>query len=289
MILNQCKTIFLLALLSSLCMVLGYSIGGQHGMHIALIMALIMNFVTYFFSDKIVLYAYKAEPLDKHHYSYVYSCVKDLSSRMGIPMPSLLLIPTDEANAFATGRSPRHASVAITKGITHILNEHQLRGVLAHELAHIKNRDILISTIAATLATAIGYVAHMAKYALLFGSSDSRRKNNNVIGAFFIAIFMPFAALLIQLGISRSREYLADETGATYSQDPLSLASALETLHYHADTSRYSNDYQPYQTGTASLFIVNPFRSGAITHLLSTHPPVQERILRLRQMHKKMF
>lgn len=289
MILNQFKTVFLLALLSGLCVSLGYCIGGPHGMHIALIMSLITNIVTYFFSGKIVLYMYQAQPLDEEKYSAVYTCIKELSLRMKLPMPSLWLIPTHEANAFATGRSPAHACVAITEGITRILDEHQLRGVLAHELAHIKNRDILISTIAATLATAIGYIAHMAQYAVFFNSSDSRRNNNNAITSLLIVIFMPLAAMLIQLGISRSREYLADETGAHYSQDPLSLASALETLHYHAGNSRGAHDYQPHQASTASLFIVNPFRAQGILNLLSTHPPMEERIRRLRQMHEKMF
>lgn len=289
MILNQCKTFFLLALLSGLCVFLGYCIGGPHGMHIALIMALIMNVATYFFSGSIVLYLYQAQPLDKEKYSSVYTSVKELSLRMGLPMPSLWLIPDSQANAFATGRSPAHASIAITEGISHVLDERQLRGVLAHELAHIKNRDILISTIAATVATAIGYMAHMAQYAALFGPSDSRRKNDNFVVSLLIAIFMPLAAMLIQLGISRSREYLADETGAHYAQDPLSLASALETLEYQAHQSRFNNGYKPHQASTASLFIVNPFKAQGILNLLSTHPPMQERIRRLRQIHEKMF
>ncbi len=289
MILNQLKTVILLAILSGLFVAFGYLFGGYTGLHVALIMALLMNAITYFFSDKIVLYMYGAQPLDPERYKRVYEIVGELAETMQLPMPKLWLIETPMANAFATGRNPSHASVAITTGILSILDEQELRGVLSHELAHVKNRDILIATIAATIATAISYLAHMAQHLAWIGSlSNDRRRNTNPIVMILVAIVMPIAAMLIQLAISRSREYLADETGATYSRDPLALASALEKLHDHA-THAHLHSTESGKASTASLFIVNPFSAKGLIALFSTHPPMEERVARLRHMFETMY
>lgn len=289
MIFNQFKTFLLLAVLSSLLIMAGSAIGGSAGVKVALIIALLMNFISYFYSDKIVLYMYQARHLDEHEFKWIYDMVHELTQKMGLPMPQLWLIDTPMANAFATGRNPYHASVAVTTGILDILAPHELRGVLAHELGHVKNRDILISTIAATVATAISYVGTMARYAAIFGgSSDDRDRRSNPFALLLVIIFMPLAAMLLQMAISRSREYLADETGAEYSADPLALASALEKLHYHVHEEHLDAQYDTNKASTASLFIVNPFSAQGIIALFSTHPPMQERIKRLRQMHEKM-
>lgn len=286
---NQLKTAVLLGSLSGLLLLLGSLIGGQQGIIFAFILALVMNAVSYFYSDKIVLHMYKAQPLDEDRYGYIYDMVSELAHRMKIPMPKLWLIPTDMANAFATGRNPGHASVAVTTGILKLLNEKELRGVLAHELSHVKNRDILVTTIAATLATAIGYGAHMAQYASL-ATHTSRRQNNSAgpITAFAIAIFMPLAAMLIQLALSRSREYFADETGALCCQDPLALASALEKLHNHISHANLDNS-DVDKASTAPLFIMHPFAGNRWTTLFATHPPIDARIARLRTIYQKMF
>ncbi|MCK5632491.1 zinc metalloprotease HtpX [bacterium] len=290
MFLNWIKTAILLAALSGLLLFFGAQFGGYSGLQFAFIMALVMNGIAYFFSEKIVLRLYKAQPLNKTDYASVYATVKELSDAMKIPMPKLWLINNSMANAFATGRNPKHASIAITSGIIHILNEDELRGVLAHELAHIKNRDILISTIAATIATAIGYMASMLRYFAFWGAlgGGSRRRNGNPLFMILVAILMPIAAALIQLAISRSREFLADETGASYCKDPLALASALQKLH---DSARISplDPNQNSKASTASLFIVHPFSGKGMLSLFSTHPPVAKRIARLRKMYEKMF
>jgi heat shock protein HtpX len=288
MIFNQFKTFLLLAALSGLLVMAGSFIGGQAGIRIALIIALFMNFISYFYADKLVLALYQARHLDEQEYTWVYDIVQELTQKMHIPMPKLWIIETPMANAFATGRNPQHASVAVTTGILDILKPHELRGVLAHELSHVKNRDILISTIAATVATAISYVGSMARFAALFGSSNDRDRRSNPIALLFVIIFMPLAAMLVQLAISRSREYLADETGATYSQDPLALATALEKLHYYVQEEHLNEQSDARKASTATLFIVNPFTVQGIMALFSTHPPMQERIKRLRQMHEKM-
>lgn len=288
MILNQIKTVILLAAMSGLLLSIGSLIGGYHGVQIAFIMALVMNGVMYFYSDRIVLSMYKAQPLDKNTYPWVYDIVSELARTMQIPMPQLWLIPTQMANAFATGRNPSHASVAVTSGIMSLLNKDELRGVLAHELAHVKNRDILITTMAATLAAAIGYLAHMLQYAAFWGSmSNDRDKKGNPLFMILVAILMPIAATLLQLALSRSREYLADETGACTSRDPLALADALEKLNSSIAHEHLRND-DTQKASTASLFIVHPFTSNGFVNLFSTHPPMQERIKRLRAQFKNM-
>lgn len=292
MIFNWIKTAVLLTALSALFLLVGALFGGQSGLQIALAMALIFNLLAYFFSDKLVLKMYSAQPLDKSIYNNIYAAVEELTHLMNLPMPKLWLIDSTMANAFATGRNPRHASIAVTSGIIHKLDADELRGVLAHELAHIKNRDILISTIAATIAAAIGYVAHMMQHVALWGAmsnNGSRRRGGNPIIMIVISILMPIAAMLIQLAISRSREYLADETGARFSQDPLALASALEKLHASAAHASFNGASDTRTASTASLFIVHPFSGEGLISLFSTHPPVDRRIARLRAMYEKTF
>lgn len=283
---NQFKTVIFLGVLSGLLFVMGYWIGGQNGIIFAFIFSLLINFITYFFSDKIVLKLYGAKKLDENRYSYVYDIVTELSANARIPMPKLWFIDTQMANAFATGRNPQNASVAVTAGILNILDKDELRGVLAHELSHVKNRDILIATIAATVAMAVSYVADMIRWSFIFGGSDRDSKNKgNALASIFIAILMPIAATLIQLAISRSREYLADETGANISHDPLALASALEKLQNSADRQKV-DPASNAQASTASLFIVYPFNASSLFALFSTHPPMDVRIARLRSMAK---
>ncbi len=289
MVFNQFKTFLLLAAMSGLLLLAGSAIGGSSGIKIALLLALIMNIISYFYSDKIVLSLYNAQPLDKNQFSWLHSIVQDLTQKMGLPMPKLWVIDTPMANAFATGRNSDHASVAVTTGILDILDERELRGVLAHELGHVKNRDILISTVAATMSTAIGYLANMVRFAAIYGASDDRNRRTNPFASLLVIIFMPLAAMLLQMAVSRSREYLADETGAEYSEDPLALASALEKLHYSVQRAHLDNQADANKASTATLFIVNPFTAQGIIALFSTHPPMQERIKRLRQMHEKMF
>jgi heat shock protein HtpX len=248
-----------------------------------------MNGIMFFFSDKIVLSLYKAQPLDKKQYEWIYEIVEELTHKMRLPMPKLWLVATPMANAFATGRSPSHASIAVTTGILKLLDAEELRGVLAHELAHVKNRDTLITTIAATIASTIGYMASMLRHAAFWGSfnNDDRRKQNPFV-LIIVSILMPFAATLVQLAISRSREYAADETGACSSHSPLALASALQKLessvkHAHMDEENMQ------QTSTASLFIVHPFAGHSLSSLFATHPPTHKRVERLQQLSKKMF
>jgi heat shock protein HtpX len=285
MFLNQVKTALLLGAMSGLLFLLGFWAGGAKGLTIALIMALLMNFISYFFGDKLVLAMYGAQPLDKVKFHKIYDMVEELSYNAGIPMPKLWYLPTSMANAFATGRSPEHGSVAVTQGVLDILEEHELRGVIAHELGHIKNRDILIATVAATIATAIGYLANMIQWAAIFGGFSGRDDENRGggWGALIIALIMPFAAMLVQLAISRSREYLADESGANFAHDPLALASALEKLNRGAEIQHVQPE-SPAQTATASMFIVYPFSGSGWISLFSTHPPMEKRIERLRKM-----
>jgi heat shock protein HtpX len=281
MFLNRLKTAFLLGAMSGLILLLGHIFGGRAGLTIALTIAVVMNFFVYFYSDKLVLRMYKAQPLDKEKFSYIYDMVDDLCHQAKMPVPKLWYVPTPMANAFATGRNPKNGSVAVTQGILDILEEHELRGVLAHELSHIKNRDILVATIAATMATTIAYLADMLYWSTLFGGRNRNRGSN--AGALLVAILMPFAAMLIQLAISRSREYMADEKGADISHDPLALASALEKLQYSAQAQKLKPKSQA-QTSTASLFIVYPFFGKGMINLFSTHPPMEKRIRRLRNM-----
>ncbi len=285
MFLNQVKTALLLGAMSGLLLLLGAWAGGAKGLTVALIIALLMNFISYFFGDKLVLSMYGAQPLDEVKFRNIYEIVEELAHNAGIPMPKLWYIPTPMANAFATGRNPENGSVAVTQGILDILEEHELRGVIAHELGHIKNRDILIATVAATIATAIGYLANMIQWAAIFGGFSGRDDENRGggWGALIVAIIMPIAATLIQLAISRSREYLADESGANFAHDSLALASALEKLS-HGVEAQHAQPESPAQTATASMFIVYPFSGGGWINLFSTHPPMEKRIERLRQM-----
>ena len=264
--------------------------GGQTGIAIAFILALALNFTMYFFSEKIVLSMYRAQPLDRTEYEWIYETVEELTRTMRIPMPKLWLVHMPMANAFATGRSPNHASVVLTTGILRILDQDEVRGVLAHELSHIKNRDVLVATIAATMATAIGYLANMLHHAAFWGaiSGDDRKRNGNPIVMLLISMLMPFAAFLIQMAVSRSREYLADETGAQACHDPLALASALEKLHHHIPEA-HLHERDTARASTASLFIVHPFTASTLLSLFSTHPPMHHRVERLRKMREKVF
>jgi len=286
---NQLKTTILLASLAGLLMLIGSLIGGYNGIVVAFIISLLFNAFAYFFSDRMVLNLYNAKPLDRAQYDWIYSMVEDLAQKTNIPMPKLWLVKTPMANAFATGRNPQHASVAVTTGILDILNPEELRGVLAHELSHVINRDILVSSVAATMASAIGYVANMMQNMAFWSSSSNDRENRpNPIALLFMAILMPIAASLIQLAISRSREYLADESGAHISHDPLALASALEKLQSNIPYA-HLKDNDSARATTAHMFIVNPFTGQSISALFSTHPPMKQRIERLRRINEEML
>jgi len=274
---NAFKTVLLLTVLTLLLLFLGRAFGGQQGMLIALIFAAVMNFVSYFFSDKIALAMYRAQPATREDLPRVYGVVERLTQRVGIPMPKIYVIPTDSPNAFATGRNPAHASVAVTQGILNLLNDEELEGVLAHELGHVRNRDILISSIAATIAGAITYLAQMGKFAMIFGgvNRDDRDRGGG-LAALLMLILAPIAAMLIQLAVSRSREYEADSTGARFTGNPYALASALSKL----DT--YSRRIPMVATpSTAHLFIIQPLLGMNFGSLFSTHPPIAKRIERL--------
>lgn len=275
---NTFKTAFLLTALTLLLMAIGRAFGGQNGMLLALGVAAVMNFVSYFFSDKIALAMYRAKPVTREELPRAYDAVERLTQKIGIPMPKLYVIPNDSPNAFATGRNPAHASVAVTHGILNLLTDEELEGVLAHELGHVSNRDILISSIAATLAGAITYIAHFARWGMLFsgyGGRDDRDRGGG-FGALIMLFLAPFAAMLIQLAVSRSREYHADETGAHYTGNPYALASALAKL------DAYSRRTPMMATpSTAHLFIVQPFLGMSFGSLFSTHPPIAKRIERL--------
>ena len=288
MVSNIIKTALLLIILNGILLFIGSMIGGVAGIQMALIMAFLMNGITFFFSDKIVLSLYGAQPLDRSRYNWIYEIVEELAIKMGLPMPKLWIVNTNVANAFATGRNPKHGSIAVTTGILAILEEEELRGVLAHELAHIKNRDTLITTIAATIASSIGYLAYMLRHAAFWGSMSGNRRRENPIGMFMVSLLMPLAATLVQLAISRSREYAADETGAHYGRNPLALACALEKLHNNVKHAHMdSNNLQ--HTSTASLFIVHPFIDHSWTYLFATHPPMNKRIARLHELSTKIL
>lgn len=280
--LNQLKTVILLGALSAVLLVVGNILGGVQGLTIGLILALIMNLGSFWFSDKIVLMMYRAKPATKEAYPEFHTIIEELCSRSGLPKPKLYIVPTEQANAFATGRSPNHAAVACTQGILKLLNKNELRGVLAHELAHIQNRDILVTTIAATLAAVIGYVAFMARWAAIFGGFGGRDNDSggNILELLVLAIVAPLVATILQLALSRSREYLADETGAKTIRDGGALASALEKLH----ASRKEHPMRFGSPQTASMFILNPFSAKGLFALFSTHPPHTERIKKLRTM-----
>ena len=288
---NQIKTVLLLGALSGIFMGIGSLIGGAAGMQFALVISLVMNGLAYFYSDKLVLAIYRAKPLDPQRHEDIYAMVRELTHQMQLPMPKLWLIDTPVANAFATGRNPKNGSVALTSSIMDILEPHELRAVLAHELSHIKNRDILVSTIAATMATAISYLARMLQYAAFWGGTrrDSRNRGTNPFVIILVAILTPIAAAMIQLAISRSREYLADESGAHACREPLALASALEKIHGNVARTRQEQPDDPVRGATAPLFIVHPFTSKGWFYFFMTHPPLEARIKRLREIHRNMF
>jgi heat shock protein HtpX len=280
--LNTLKTTFLMALLTVLLVSLGGALGGRGGMGIALVMATGMNFFSYWFSDKMVLSMYGAQEITECDDPRYYGIVRRLAQRAGLPMPKVYVINTDTPNAFATGRNPQHAAVAATTGILRILSEDELAGVMAHELTHVKNRDILVSTIAATFAGAITYLAHMAQFAAMFGGGRSDDdEGGGIFGVILMAILAPIAAMLVQMAISRSREFGADAGGAAICGNPLSLANALQKLEM-------GNQQIPMQpnAATAHMFIVNPLTGGGLMSLFSTHPPMAERIARLQEMSR---
>ncbi len=277
---NKIKTFLLLGGLTLFLVFMGKLIGGRGGMYIAFILALAMNFFSYWFSDKIVLRMYGAQEVSPAEAPELHRMVDDLSREAGIPKPKVYIIPDDSPNAFATGRNPEHAAVAATSGIMRILTPEELKGVLAHEIGHVRNRDILISTIAATMAGAIMILADMARFSAIFGGRDDEDSGGGIIGVIVMSIVAPLAAMLIQMAISRSREYLADETGAHLAHNPMSLASALGKLERGAE-QRPMDSATP---ATAHMFIVNPLTGGSILRLFSTHPPIEERIARLRAM-----
>jgi len=276
---NTLKTTFFLAVLSVLFIFIGSVVGGQNGAAMALIMAGVMNIGAYWFSDKIVLAMYRARQVTEKEAPELFSVVRELTMRASLPMPKVYIMDKPAPNAFATGRNPEHSAVAVTTGILSLLSRDELAGVVAHELAHIKNRDILISTVAATIAGAISYISHMASWGLMFGGGRRDSEDRNPFGsviAIAVMILAPIAAMLIQMAISRSREYRADESGAAICGNPLSLAGALKKLH--AGTRRIPMEANP---ATAHMFIVSPLTGGGMLSLFSTHPPIEERIARL--------
>jgi len=280
---NQLKTVFLLGSLTGLLLLFGYWVGGDYGVFIAFVFSLLINVYSYFYSDKIVLSMYKAVPLPEAQYPRVYETVRELSEKYQIPMPKLWYVPTKMANAFATGRNPQNASIAVTQGILELLDQRELRGVLAHELGHVKNRDILISTVAVTIASAIGMLANMLHWSSLYGGSQEGNGRGHPISRIAIAILLPIAASLIQFALSRSREYLADESGAQMCEDPLALASALQKLDGSVKQMRLKPD-SATKSAAASLFIVYPYWSQTLFNLFSTHPPMEDRVARLVKM-----
>jgi len=279
---NMLKTTFLMGLLTVLLVIIGGAMGGKGGMTFAFIMAGAMNFFSYWFSDKIVLSMYGARQIEEQDDPRFYGVVRRLAINAGLPMPKVYLIDSETPNAFATGRNPEHAAVAATSGILRILSEDELAGVMAHELAHVKNRDILISTLAATFAGAITWLAHMAQWAAVFGGGRSDDdEGGGLFGTILLAVLAPIAAMLIQMAISRSREFGADAGGAGICHNPLSLANALQKLEMA--NQRIPMDATP---ATAHMFIVNPLTGGGLMSLFSTHPPMAERIARLQEMSR---
>ena len=277
---NTAKTAALMVGLTVLLVFAGGALGGQGGMILAFVFALAMNAFSYWFSDKMILKMYRAKEATEQEAPVLYDVVRDLAMRANMPMPKVYLIPNDAPNAFATGRNPNHAAVAATTGILRLLSGEELTGVMAHELAHVRNRDILIGTIAATIAGAISLLASMAQWAMIFGGGRSDDDDGGgIVGLIAMMIIAPIAAMLIQMAISRSREYQADATGARLSGNPMWLASALRKLE--AGSKRISMNASP---ATAHMFIVNPLRGGRVAKLFSTHPPMDDRIARLEKM-----
>jgi heat shock protein HtpX len=286
---NTLRTTILLALLTALLIWIGDMLGGRQGAIIALVLAGGMNFFSYWFSDKIVIKMYGGQEVTAQDDPELYGLVQDLAQRAGLPMPKVYVLPQDTPNAFATGRNAEHAAVAVTDGIRRILNKRELTGVLGHELTHVKNRDILVSTIAATLAGAISYLAQMAQWAMIFGGNRDRDEEGggNIFGLIVMMIVAPIAAMLIQMAVSRSREYGADEGGAKVTGDPLALASALRKLEMGAQNIPLEAN-NATANATAHMFIVNPLTGRGLASLFSTHPPMEERIARLEAMAGKM-
>ena len=276
---NLMKTAILMAAITALFVGVGNLLGGQAGMAVALLVAVGMNFFSYWFSDSLVLKMYNAQEVDETSAPQFYRMVAELAQRAGLPMPRVYLIDEDAPNAFATGRDPAHASVAATTGILRVLSERQLRGVMAHELGHVRNRDILISTISATMAGAISMLANVAMF---FGGRDSEGRPHNPVAGLLVMFLAPLAASLIQMAISRTREFEADRAGAEISGDPRSLATALETIHRHAQGIPL--DAAERHPETAQMMIMNPLSGAGLRGLFSTHPPTEERVARLLAM-----
>jgi heat shock protein HtpX len=279
---NSLKTAVLLGALTGLIILIGRYFGGQQGMVIAFIFAVVMNASSYWFSDKIVLAMYRAKEIDRSQAPQVHAMVEELAARGGLPKPRVYVIDNDSPNAFATGRNPSHAAVAVTTGAMKLLDYDELKGVLAHELSHVGNRDILIGSVAATLAGVIMMLANMARWAAIFGGGgrDSEGRGGNALGLIAMSILAPIAAMLIQMAISRSREYEADRSGANLAGNPMGLARALEKLQKASQRV----PMQEAGAATAHMFIVNPLSGRSLLNLFSTHPPIEERIKRLRSM-----
>lgn len=276
---NTFKTALLLTSMTLLFVFIGAALGGQNGMVLAFIMALGMNFFSYFYSDKLVLRMYGAREVGAGEAPWLHQIVRDLAMQARIPMPKVYIIPTDQPNAFATGRNPSHAAVAVTEGIMRVLDREELTGVLAHEIAHVVNRDILIGTMAATIAGAISMIANMAQWSLMFGGGRDDERDVNPVVAILMMIVAPLAAMLIQMAISRSREYLADQTGASLTHNPEGLAQALIKIHNAATVIPMNAE-----PATAHMFIISPLTGGGFASLFSTHPPVEKRVEALRSL-----
>ncbi len=287
---NTIKTTVLLAALTGLLLAVGSLFGGKNGMAIMLVFSIIMNFGSYWYSDKIVLSMYGAREVSPHEEPELIRMVSGLAQKARLPMPKVYVMDTDVPNAFATGRDPEHAAVAVTAGIRRVLNESELEGVLAHELSHVKNRDTLISTVVATIAGVITMIANIAQWTAIFGmgrGDDDDSGASSLVGSLFLIVLAPIAATIIQLGVSRSREYLADETGGMMSGDPMALATALQKIEYYAQ-HRVMSEATP---ATSHMFIINPL-SGAGTWLKSlfnTHPSTADRVTRLEELSRKML
>ncbi len=279
---NRIKTTFLLTCLTLLLIAMGGAIGGQGGVVIAFVIAGAMNFFSYWYSDKIVLKMYRAKEVSENESPEFYALVRQLAIKAELPMPKVYIIPGDSPNAFATGRNPEHAAVAATEGIMRILTRDELEGVMAHELAHVKNRDTLISTVAATIAGAISMLGHMLQWAAIFGGGRSEEDEGagGLLGGLALAIIAPIAAILIQMAVSRSREFLADAEGARICGKPLALANALYKLQQGSQRAPMENA----TPATSHMFIVNPLTAGSLLKLFSTHPPTEERIARLQAL-----
>lgn len=275
---NQIKTILLLGAMSGVVLGAGLLLGGKTGMTIALVLAVVMNFGMFFFSHKLVLAMYRAKPATKSEHPKIHRMIEEIAHKMNLPKPALYIVPNATPNAFATGPSPKKAVVACTQGILALLTDAELKGVLAHEMSHIKNRDMLVMTLAATMAAMISYIAQMAQFAAIFGGSRDG-EHNNLLGVLALAILTPIIALILQLAISRSREFLADERGARTIGDAKSLASALQKL----EAGVHARPMHGNST-TSSLFIVNPFKAGAFVSMFSTHPSTKARVEKLHSL-----